>query len=565
MTRKKLFLMVLCAALLLAGCGKKTGEAAPQELAAPEPEVTAEAATPEPAEEPQSECVISDAVLKADTSVRDNNRVFYEIFVGSFSDSNGDGIGDLRGIINRMDYLNDGDPDSGRSLGVEGLWLTPIFESPSYHKYDVQDYYKVDPQFGTETDLIELVELCHSRDVLVILDLPINHTSNYNQWFGSFRSAHRSGATEDPYYDFYTWYDGDTSGAPAGRVFSQVSGTNHYVECNFSGSMPELNFDNETVRHEVVSIAAHYLALGVDGFRFDAAKYVYYGEHKQNQDFWLWYLGKLRELKSDVYTVAEVWDGDGITDLYYPATNCFNFTVSQSSGLIAEVANKGDANRYASYVESYLNKIRSLREDAAYVPFIANHDTDRAAGYLTVASGSMQMAANLYILGPGSPFIYYGEELGMRGSRGGANTDANRRLAMLWGDGDTVADPEGTTYDKKNQIETTAVTQMQRSSSLYTYYKKLLMVRKANPEIARGIYTALKNPDSKVGGFASTYNGKTVLVLHNTTLSSKEVDLSKITGFVPDSLAAVIGQEEASLNGTVLSIGAQTSVVIRCK
>ena len=566
MLRKKLFLIVFLAGLLLFnGCVKKTGETAPATAPVPEPEETAAEVTPEPTEEPPSEYVISDPLLKADTSVKDNNRVFYEIFVGSFSDSNGDGIGDLRGIINRMDYLNDGDPDSGKSLGVEGLWLTPVFESPSYHKYDVQDYYKIDPEFGTEEDLTELIQLCHALDVLVILDLPINHTSNFNQWFGSFRSAHRSGATDDPFYDFYTWYDGETAGAPAGRTFTQVSGTSHYVECNFSGSMPELNFDNEIVRQEVLNVATHYIALGIDGFRFDAAKYVYFGEHKENQDFWIWYLGKLRELKNDIYTVAEVWDGDGITDLYYPATNCFNFTVSQSSGLIAETANKGDVNRYASYVESYLNKIHSLREDAAYVPFIANHDTDRAAGYLTVASGSMQMAANLYLLGPGSPFIYYGEEIGMRGSRGGANTDANRRLAMLWGDGDTITDPTGTTYDKKNQIETTVADQLKKPSSLLNYYKKLLMVRKANPEIARGTYSALKNPSSKVGGFASTYQGKTVLVLHNTTTSVKEVDLTAITDFIPDSLAAVIGLEDASLSGSTLSIGAQTSVVIRCR
>ena len=96
---------------------------------------------------------------------QDNNRVFYEIFVGSFSDSDGDGTGDLRGIINRMDYLNDGDPASGNSLGIEGIWLTPIFLSPSYHKYDVTDYYQIDPAFGTEEDLKELIALCHERDV----------------------------------------------------------------------------------------------------------------------------------------------------------------------------------------------------------------------------------------------------------------------------------------------------------------------------------------------------------------------------------------------------------------
>ena len=108
--------------------------------------------------------------------MENNHRVFYEIFVGSFSDSDGDGIGDLRGIINRMDYLNDGNPESGNSLGVEGLWLTPVFLSPSYHKYDVTDYYQIDPSFGTEEDLKELIALCHERDVKLILDLPLNHT-----------------------------------------------------------------------------------------------------------------------------------------------------------------------------------------------------------------------------------------------------------------------------------------------------------------------------------------------------------------------------------------------------
>ncbi len=512
-----------------------------------------------------AEVALTDAALKAAEQPNDNNRVFYEIFVGSFSDSNGDGIGDLRGIINRMDYLNDGDPSSGRSLGVEGLWLTPIFSSPSYHKYDVTDYYAIDPQFGTEDDLKELLELCHSRDVKVILDLPINHTGRRNEWFKTFLEAHRQGDTQNPYYNFYTWYDGDTASAPAGRTYGQLSGTHHYYECNFSGDMPELDFDNELVRKTVVEVASYYINLGVDGFRFDAAKYVYFGDHKKSLDFWIWYLDTLRKQKPDLYTVAEVWDSDGITDIYYPATNCFNFTISQASGLIADTAKKGDVNKFTAYIDAYQKRVTAMRNDAAIAPFLTNHDMDRAAGFLTVASGAMQMAANLYILGPGTPFLYYGEELGMRGSRGGANTDANRRLAMLWGDGDTVADPIGTTYSQSNQIETTARDQMQDPGSLYNYYKKLLMVRRANPEIARGTYTALQIPDSKVGGFVSTYNGSSVLVLHNTTISSKTIDLSTITDLPIDSLKNVIGLEDAALDGTTLTIGAQTSVVIGTK
>ena len=507
------------------------------------------------------EAILSDVTFFTDGDTADNSRVFYEIFVGSFSDSDGDGIGDLRGIINRLDYLNDGDPDSGLSLGVEGLWLSPIFKSGSYHKYDVNDYYTIDPSFGTEADLVELLEKCHERNVKVILDLPINHTGPLHAWFGSFRLAHRQGNTDDPYYDFYTYCHG-ADAIPGGRAFQQLAGTDDYYECNFSGDMPELNYDSAAVRQAVLDIAKYYLDLGADGFRFDAAKYVYFGDNARSVEFWKWYIGELKKIRPDVYTVAEVWDSDGVTDLYYPALNCFNFTISQANGLIAETAKKGDVNVYTKYVENYISRVKSLRSDAMLLPFIANHDTDRAAGYLTVASGQMQMAANLYILSPGSPFLYYGEELGLRGSRGGANTDANRRLAMLWGDGDTVSDPQGSTYDASKQIDTTVKDQLADGNSLLSYYKRLIMIRKANPEIARGEYKAL-SVSGKVGGFTAAWNGSTVMVLHNTTGSSVTIDLSSVTNTAFTELAAVIGMESASLDGASLTLGAATSCVLR--
>ncbi len=561
----RILIPLLAAALLIGSVGCKKPAAVTEMPSAVETEaVPTEEPTPEPTSVP-TEYVLSDEALRADRSYDDNNRVFYEIFVGSFSDSDGDGTGDLRGIINRMDYLNDGDSDSGRSLGVEGLWLTPIFKSPSYHKYDVTDYYTVDPEFGTQDDLVELIDLCHARDVKVILDLPINHTGSNCKWFSAFRAAHQNGDTQNAYYDFYSYYDRAETTAPAGRVFQLISGTQHFYECNFSGDMPELNFDNEFVRQTVVDVAEYYLNLGVDGFRFDAAKYVYYGDHQKSLEFWLWYLDTLREKKPDLYTVAEVWDGDGITDIYYPATNCFNFTISESSGLIAETAKKGDVNRYTAYIESYQNRVGTMRDGAAIVPFLTNHDMDRAAGFLTVASNTMQMAANLYLLGPGSPFIYYGEEIGMRGSRGGANTDANRRLAMLWGDGDTVKDPAGTTYAAKNQIEaySYAANQLTQEHSLYTHYKKLLMIRKAYPAIARGEYKALKLSDTKVGGFKATLDGRTVYVLHNTTISEKSVDLAAVLGRTDCNLCTFAGAEGARIENGVLYIGAQTSVVLQ--
>ena len=510
----------------------------------------------------KGEATVNDVDFSAYSAVSDNNRVFYEIFVGSFSDSDGDGVGDLRGIINRMDYLNDGDPQSGVSLGVEGLWLTPIFSSPTYHKYDVTDYYAIDPTFGTMDDLKELISLCHERDVKLILDLPINHTGIQHRWFKNFLNAHMMNNPGNEYYDFYSWLPAGSK-APAGRHFAQATQAKVLYEANFSDSMPELNYDNEAVRQAMLDVAKFYLDLGVDGFRFDAAKYIYFGDNAKSAQFWDWYMGELKQVKPDIYTVAEVWDGDGVIDQYIPFTNCFNFPASQASGIIAETAKAGNVNRFTAYVQQYQEKVSALRADAANVFFIANHDTDRSAGYLTAASGQAKMAANLYLLSPGSPFIYYGEEIGLRGSRGGANTDANRRLAMLWGDGDTVKDPVGATYDSSKQTPYAVKDLEKMSDSLYTYYKRLIMIRKANPEIARGEYAALSFPDTKAGGFTVTWEGSTVAVLHNTANSTAKLDLSAATNMPFASISAVIGLGGASLEGTILTLDGQTSAVLR--
>ena len=210
-----------------------------------------------------------------------------------------------------MDYLNDGDPVSGKSLGIEGIWLTPVFQSPSYHKYNVTDYYTIDPAFGTEEDLRDLIRICHDRDVKLILDLPLNHTGDRNRWFRNFCNAHLLHNSENSCYNYYSWIGRDDP-VPAGRRFQLIPGTDELYECNFSDAMPELDFDNEAVREEALRIAEYYLDLGVDGFRFDAAKYIYMGENDKNVAFWTWYTGKLREIRPDLYIVAEVWDGDGV-------------------------------------------------------------------------------------------------------------------------------------------------------------------------------------------------------------------------------------------------------------
>lgn len=500
-----------------------------------------------------SECTVPDA--------NGQNRVFYEIFVGSFSDSDGDGTGDIRGIINRMDYLNDGDPNSGLSLGVEGIWLTPVFTSSSYHKYDVTDYYTVDPAFGTNEDLKELIGLCHERGVLVILDLPINHTSVSCRWFKNFSNAHLMHNPKNSYYDFYSYIPNDSPN-PAGRHFVPLRNTDVLVEANFSDDMPELNFDREEVRQAVLDVAKYWLEMGVDGFRFDAAKYVYFGDHEKTVGFWTWYISELKKIREDVYTVAEVWDGEGITDRYAPVMNCFNFSMAQVNGLIAETAKHGDVNKFTSAVEKTTDRLKALRSDAMNILFISNHDMDRCAGYLTVASGYMKMAANLYLLSPGSPFIYYGEEIGMRGSRGGANTDANRRLAMLWGDRDAVQDPVGTTYESKQQTPYTVSDLLGNGDGILNYYKRLIMIRKAHPAIAAGEYQALNFPDTKAGGFIATLNGTRTLVIHNTTANTKTLDLSLVDGWEDLKITDVIGAEDVILEDSILKVGSQTSAIL---
>ncbi len=505
-------------------------------------------------------CLLSGCTKKEKDPIADNYRVFYEIFTGSFSDSNGDGIGDLQGIIKRLDYLNDGDVNSGESLGIQGIWLTPVFTSPSYHKYDVANYYEIDPQFGTMDDLKKLVEECHERNVLVILDMVINHTSNRNDWFLKFKTARQKGDTKDPYYNYYTCVSTDEM--EAGHTYQRLENTAWYYECNFSGDMPELDYDNWDVREEMLKVAQYYLDLGIDGFRFDAAKYIYYGDNSKSVNFWRWYMGKLKEMKADIYTVGEVWSADAETIPYNTAMNCFDFSMSQAEGQIATAAKKGNVNVYSNYVSSYQKKLEDVNEDAMMISFIANHDMDRAAGYLRVATFEAHMAANVYLLTPGSPFLYYGEEIGLKGTRGAANTDANRRLAMLWGDGDTVKDPEGTTFEASKQTNGTVKEHLANKDSLYHYYAKVISFRNRYPQIARGEYSpyTLKNTD--VGGFKIAYEGETTYLLHNTRTTEQTYDLSTME-LHPEEIIEYIGQGTVSYENWILTIGPQTSVLMK--
>jgi glycosidase len=194
--------------------------------------------------------------------------------------------------------------------------------------------------------------------------------------------------------------------------------------------------------------------------------------------------------------------------------------------------------------------------------FLSNHDMDRIAGAF-ITENVMRMAANLYLLSPGSPVIYYGEEIGMRGSRGSASTDANRRLAMLWGDGDSIANPIGSTYSEKNQISSTVATQIEDENSLYTYYCKLISIRHKHPGIARGDYNAVNCGSKNLGGFLVTYKDQTIGLFHNTSdVDELTLDLSKLDVKL-STISDVIGLGNARIDGNILYIDPQTSVIIK--
>jgi glycosidase len=495
----------------------------------------------------------------------DNYRAYYEIFVGAFSDSDKDGIGDLKGVLRRLDYLNDGKPNLGKSLGIEGIWLMPIMPSPSYHKYDVADYYSIDPRYGTMADFENLAAECKKRGVKLIIDLVINHTSERHPWFAAAKQAIKEGNPDAQYAKYYVLDTKESAGKAWHRFEKTPDGTQYYYEGNFSNTMPELDMDNPDVRREIADIVKFWLDKGAGGFRLDAVKFYFIGEDHKNIQFLKWFNDECKKTNSDAYIVAENWSGSASIQNYYEAVNCFDFGMSGTTGDVYYAARGIESvTEYAERMALYQKQVLGKTAQAILNPFISNHDMDRAAGFLDVGDYKMYVAANLYLLSSGSPFIYYGEEIGMKGSRGTEPTDANRRLAMLWGDGDTVKDPRGSVYDRAKQTNGTVKSQLPKRLSLLNHYKKLVRLRKANPEIARGLVKPLDfSRYTAFGGFISEYGGGRVAVFHNTGEKDITVDLKDYTDAELSTVRGYAGKGMAVLNGTLLTVSGYTSAVLK--
>lgn len=444
------------------------------------------------------------------------NGVWYEIFVRAFADGDGDGIGDLKGLTQAIDYLNDG-KDGGDDLGINGVWLMPINPSPSYHGYDVTDYYDINPEYGTMADFEAFLEAADQRDIDVIIDLVVNHSSAQHPWFQSAVAD-----PESPYRDFYSFLEGSEEGYDLdkevwGHKVWNATDTGYYYGI-FWDQMPDLNFDHEPLREEVKNIAKFWLEKGVDGFRMDAALHIYgYGEKAKgfqqtpaNIEWWLEFDAACRQVNPDYYLVGEVWDNVQKRGKYSEAFDTtFNFDMSQDN-ILRMVQSGIDLDRNNGFIEKMTFSYEEVsKRNEAFIEgsFLTNHDQNRAMGYFEDWE-QMALAANIYMTIPGNPFIYYGEEIGMVG-----NGDHEVvREPFIWGDTTWQTSWEPVVAN----VDTVGVDdQIGQMDSLLNHYREIIGTRQKNPALLSGDFTGYPTASNKIVAYGREVEGQSVIVIHN--------------------------------------------------
>ncbi len=444
-----------------------------------------------------------------------NDRVFYEVFLRSFQDSDGDGIGDIPGLIDRLDYLNDGDPETDSDLGITGIWLMPPAEAHSYHGYDVTDYYAIERDYGTVDDMRRLIREARRRGIAVIVDMVLNHSSSRHPWFIQSRTG------EQAYADWYIWEDENPGYmGPWGAVAWHPAGGRHYYGVFWDG-MPDLNLLNPAVTAEMYDIAAFWLRdIGVDGFRLDAIKHlIEVGESQENRPEsrqWLTaYEAQLEALKRNSFTVGEVFNGPSFIVARYieEASMDVGFDFKLADEMIA-AAQRG-VNR--DIARAHRNAMRDYPPNQ-FATFLTNHDQDRLANRLLNDSGRVRVAASLLLTGPGVPFLYYGEEIGMNG----AKPDERIRTPMHWENSPTAGFTTGArAWENLQSAENIAAAnvadQTADPASLLSHYRRLIHLRNANSALRRGALTAVDSSARGVYAFLRHDDEQTLLVLINLT------------------------------------------------
>jgi alpha-amylase len=437
--------------------------------------------------------------------------VCYEIFVRSFYDSDGDGIGDLNGLTQKLDYINDGSASSRRDLGARCVWLMPVVASPSYHGYDATNYYRVNPQYGTNADFKRFVAAAHRRGIRVLVDMVLNHASNEHPMF---KDALLNPAS--PYRDWFRWSPTkpNVKGPWGQEVWHKSPLRDEYYYGVFWEGMPDLNYTNPAVRAEAKKIARFWLEdMGVDGFRLDAVPYLVEdgdrlsntpGTHAVLHE----YATYVHQIAPRGFTVGEVWDSVAAMLPYYPDQLDAYFAFALSDALIDGVR-IGSASRL---LDGYM-RLQSMFPPDRWSPFLRNHDQTRT---LTALGGDIErakVAATLLLTLPGFPFVYYGEEIGMTGDK----PDPRLRTPMHWRRAQAAGFTRGMPWEplQPDSLSANVDVQDRDPQSLLNLYRRLIHLRADNSALAVGELVPLTTSNAAVAAYLRRDGNHAVLVIAN--------------------------------------------------
>jgi glycosidase len=450
------------------------------------------------------------AATARDTSWKDGG-VCYEIFVRSFKDSDGDGIGDIRGLIQKLDHVNDGVPGSGRSLGARCIWLMPIAASPSYHGYDVKNYYRVNPEYGTNADFKRLVAEAHRRGIRVLVDLVLNHASSEHPYFKR--------ALQDTASPYRTWFtfsatNPNVRGPWGQQVWHKSPVRDEYYYGIFTAEMPDLNYGNPAVREEAARVGRFWLTeMGVDGFRLDAVSYLVEsggklshtsGTHDVLRDFGT----MVRRTAPGAFTIGEVWDTTGTVLPYYPDQLDAYFAFEPSDAILTAVRTGSAKGLLAPFL-----RMQAAVPSSRWSPFQRNHDQTRTVTALEGSMARARLSAALLLTLPGLPFVYYGEEIGMSGDK----PDPRLRTPMQWTGGRAAGFTTGEAWEPLQGDSLTANVAAQHAdpASLLNLYRRLIQLRSSNAALASGELVAVASSSDAVAAYARRAGASVVVVVSN--------------------------------------------------
>ncbi len=446
----------------------------------------------------------------------------YEIFVRSFYDSNGDGIGDLNGVKAKLPYLAD--------MGYKSLWLMPIFPSGSYHGYDVLDYFNVNSDYGTLDDFDSLVSEAKKYNIEIVLDMVLNHCSLQNPYFTQSFADYKANKTgEDSKADWFNF------GPGGDHIYQGV-----YYESRFDANMPDFNLDSEGVRAEMEKIVKFWIGHGVKGFRLDAVLYYYYLNVDQNVAFLNWLSETAKKYDPDFHMVGECWTSDSALDSYYVSAcdSFFDFSVASGgdSSCINFIKGYGRVSNLSEFIEKHENYRKKKNPSSYSSYFLSNHDQDRIAKNFA-DTNLYKSACTFYTLLPGDVYTYYGEEIALKGTRKTNPDDQNdvrRRLPMVWSEKNKTGecsfpDPSAPELNNNDQVSKGAEDQLKESFSLTNHYKMMIHLRNKYSWIKHASYKNLcddlHSGEFSVMAYSLTYGEQKIIVVHNFASYNVEVSV----------------------------------------